>query len=40
MEGRLKHYIMLYDLEKDEPLVYTGEKARVMELNFKFEKPV
>jgi len=39
IEGRSTHYIMLYDLEKDDPLVYTLEKARVMELSFKFEKP-
>ena len=38
IENRVKHYILVFDLEKDDPLVYTGEKARVMELNFKFEK--
>jgi len=39
IEGKMKHYIMVYDWEKIDPMVYTLEKARVMELSFKFEKP-
>lgn len=38
IENRVKHNILVYDWEKEDPLVYTGEKGRVMELNFKFEK--
>ena len=33
LENRKSHFIMLYDLEKDGPLVYSGEKSRVMEVS-------
>jgi len=38
ISNRPQHFILVYDLEKDDPLVYTGEKARVMELSLKLEK--
>jgi len=38
IQGRLMHYLMVYDLEKDDPLVYTLEKARVMELSLHLEQ--
>jgi phosphohistidine swiveling domain-containing protein len=35
---RIDHYVLVYDWEKEDPMVYTGEKGRVMDLSFKFEK--
>jgi len=34
VEQRLSHYILVYDLEKDDPHVYSGEKSRTMEAMF------
>jgi hypothetical protein len=34
VEQRMNHYILVYDLEKDDPHVYSGEKSRTMEAMF------
>ena len=34
VEQRMSHYILVYDLEKDDPHVYSGEKSRTMEAMF------
>jgi len=34
VERRMGHYILVYDLEKDDPHVYSGEKSRTMEASF------
>lgn len=34
VEQRTSHYILVYDLEKDDPHVYSGEKSRTMEAMF------
>ncbi len=33
LENRKDHFIMVYDLEKDGPIIYSGEKSRVMEVS-------
>jgi hypothetical protein len=38
IESRFEHYILVYDMEKDDPHVYTGERARVMEVSLGLEK--
>ncbi|MEM2974198.1 MAG: PEP-utilizing enzyme, partial [Candidatus Micrarchaeia archaeon] len=38
IESRFDHYVVVYDWEKIDPIVYTGEKGRVMDLSFGFKK--
>lgn len=37
VEERMNHYILVYDLEKDDPHVYSGEKSRTMEAMFEMK---
>jgi len=38
VESRMKHYLLVYDLEKDNPHVYMDERARVMEISLKTKR--
>lgn len=38
VESRMDHYLLVYDLEKDNPHVYMDERARVMTVSLKLEK--
>ncbi|VVB73114.1 Uncharacterised protein [uncultured archaeon] len=37
VEQRIDHYILVYDVEKDDPHAYSGEKSRTMEALFGFK---
>jgi hypothetical protein len=37
IEERKTHFILVYDLEKDAPHIYSGEKSRVMEASLKIK---
>ena len=38
VESRKEHYLLVYDGEKDNPIAYVGERSRVMEVSFNFNK--
>jgi len=40
VEPRINHYLLVYDLEKDDPHVYSGEKSRTMEAMFELKGTV